>query len=66
MPTTARVLPPEPLGRTVEQTSQMLTLGKTRIYELIASGELKSFKVGRRRIVTNESIHKLVHDGVAG
>lgn len=37
-----------PLALTVEQTAQVLQLGKPRIYELVRSGELRSLRIGRK------------------
>jgi len=45
---------------TVEVTAQMLSLGRTAIYELIDSGELASFKYGRRRLVPVKGIYEFV------
>ena len=36
---------------TVEEVRLWLRLGRTRLYELLQSGELPSFKVGRRRFI---------------
>ena len=38
-------------------------LGKNTIYQLIASGELQSLKIGRRRLVRFESIRRLTAAG---
>lgn len=35
----------------VDETATALGLGRTKIYELIREGRLKSVKVGRRRLV---------------
>lgn len=35
-------------------------IGKTKLYELIASGELKKVKIGGRTLVTRESIEDLI------
>jgi hypothetical protein len=39
----------------------MLNCGQTRLYELIAAGELDSFLDGRSRKITVESIYRYVH-----
>lgn len=44
-----------PLLLTVEQTSRKLHIGRSRVFELIATGELRSLSIGRsRRIPTAE------------
>ena len=35
-------------------------IGKVKFYELLASGELKSFKIGRRRFVSAQAIAEFI------
>ena len=39
---------------------RMLSVGRSRVYELIARGDLASVKIGASRRVTIKSIRKLV------
>jgi len=39
---------------------QMLDIGKTKLYELIAAGELETIHIGRRTLVLQASIDALV------
>lgn len=39
---------------------QMLAIGVTRLYELVAAGELESFKDGAARKITTRSIRRYV------
>ena len=39
---------------------QMLDIGKTKLYELIAAGELETIHIGRRTLVLQASIEALV------
>lgn len=50
----------KPLTLTVNDTSVALGLGRTKIYQLLASRALTGIKVGRRRLITVESIQNLV------
>jgi excisionase family DNA binding protein len=43
---------------TVEEVRLWLRLGRTRLNELLQSGELPSFKVGRRRFVRRGDVPK--------
>jgi excisionase family DNA binding protein len=46
---------------TVNQTCAVLQVGRTRLYELIRAGELKSVMLGRRsRRIPQSSIDKLI------
>jgi len=50
----------EPLLVSIAETAKALSLGRTSIYELINAGELDTRKMGRRRLVTVESIKRLI------
>jgi excisionase family DNA binding protein len=49
-----------PIAVSVTQTAAELSLGRTKVYELISDGTLKTLKVGRRTLVTMASILALV------
>ena len=49
----------EPIALSIAATAQALSLGRTKIYELINDGRLATFKVGRRTLVTVQSIRAL-------
>lgn len=44
----------------IESTMSKLGLGRSKVYELIAAGELRSVKVGRRRLVSDAAINEFV------
>ena len=46
----------EPLSVDIAGACRMTGLGRSKIYELLGSGEIRSLKVGRRRIVTVAAI----------
>ena len=43
-------------SHSIKQTCEETGLGKTKVYELIGSGALKSRRVGRRRIVLDDEL----------
>lgn len=48
---------PAPHYLTVRQTIEAYpVLGRTRLYELIAAGEIESFTLGRRRVIVAPSV----------
>jgi len=55
-----RGLEEEPLTVRIPVAAQLTGLGKTRIYELIESGDLKSIKLGRARLILFCSLKQLV------
>ena len=51
---------PSPEAITVAVACQILGLGRTKLYELMADGTLPSVKLGGRRLVRLETIHRLI------
>jgi len=50
----------EPVTVTINGAEKALNIGKTKLYELISEGRLKTVKIGRRTLVTTDSIRALV------
>ena len=55
---------PKPLSTTVDDACRITGLGRTKIYELIGEGKLKTKTIGRRRLVIYASIEALMGDAV--
>ena len=55
----------EKLSVSIADAGNSIGLGRSKIYELIKSGELKTIKIGRRTLVTVESIRALVDQKTA-
>lgn len=53
----------EPFTVTIEKARGLTGLGNTKIFELLAAGQLKRVKVGRRTLITTESIRALIERG---
>lgn len=51
---------PAPVLNTLDDTRARLGLGKTKVRELVNSHDLEAVKVGRRTLVTEASIERLV------
>lgn len=51
---------PEPLVYSVREAMRLSTFGRTRLYELINSGELKVTRIGRRTLVRADSLRALI------
>lgn len=52
-----------PAGRmafSVEQGAEQIGITRTAFYGLIRTGEIKTFKVGRRRLVTRTELQRFV------
>lgn len=48
------------LSYTINEVSEATGLGRTKIYELIGNGSLKSFKIGHRRLVRAVDLEALI------
>jgi excisionase family DNA binding protein len=50
----------KPLGVTVSRACALVGVGRTKMYELIASGRVKSVKIDARRVVEYASLEVLL------
>ena len=48
--------PVQPYALTIDNAARFSGLSRSRIYELIGAGVLKSFKVGNRRMIKAEDL----------
>ncbi|WP_230190600.1 helix-turn-helix domain-containing protein [Sphingobium sp. CECT 9361] len=44
----------------VNEAAHMIGVGRTKLYELIASGEIEAIKLGKSTRITTASLHGLV------
>ena len=49
----------EPIALRIPDAARISGLARTRLFEMIRSGELKSIKIGKRRLVLAESLRAL-------
>jgi excisionase family DNA binding protein len=54
----------EPLAYSVRDACRVSSLGRTRLYQLIAEGRLEVRKIGKRTLIPAASLHALI-DGRA-
>lgn len=54
------------LGYRISELCAATGLGRTKIYELIASERLEVIRVGRCTIITAKSVESLFHKGTTG
>ena len=57
---TTTTAPAAALTANPDRAAERLGLGRTKTYELIRTGELRSLKVGRRRLVPLEAIDEFL------
>jgi excisionase family DNA binding protein len=48
------------LALSVEEAAESLRLGRTKLFELMADGQLRSIKVGRRRLVPVSALEQFI------
>jgi excisionase family DNA binding protein len=53
----------EKFGYTVEEAVEATTIGRSKLYELIASGEIESITIGRRRVIPADALRRFM-DGL--
>lgn len=52
--------PAEPICVKVNDAARMIGVGRTKLYELIASGEIEAIKLGKSTRIMTVSLHELV------
>lgn len=52
--------PPQPLAYSIADACKVISIGKTRLYELIAEGRLDTRKIGSRTLIPAASLHALL------
>lgn len=50
----------------VSNAAKMLGIGRTKLYDMLAKGELLSMRIGTRRLVKVESIKALIERATGG
>jgi hypothetical protein len=57
--------PPPVSIRSLDEAWRIIGIGKSSGYKLIASGELKTFRIGRRRMTDDDAINALIEKAKA-
>ena len=52
--------PVEPICVRINDAARMIGIGRTKLYELISSGELETVKIGKATRITTASLNELV------
>ena len=50
----------DPICVRVNDAARMIGVGRTKLYELIATGEIETVKLGKATRITTASLHDLV------
>ena len=61
----ATALPIEPLTVRIPVAVQLTGIGRSKLYELIESGDVETVKIGTATLVTMASLRRLVERGSA-
>ena len=54
---------PQPLAYSVADAIRVSSIGKTRLYQLIAEGRLQVRKIGKRTLIPAASLRALIEGG---
>jgi excisionase family DNA binding protein len=52
--------PAQPLAHSVPDAARLLGIGRTKLYELIDTGELRTIRLGSRRLVPDSELQRIV------
>lgn len=51
-----------PLAHPVQEACRRLGVGRTTLYELIGSGEIRPFKIGRKTLIPESELQRVVQE----
>lgn len=51
---------PETVCRTLTETARLLRVHRATVHRLIVAGELKSFRIGSRRLITEAELRRFI------
>ena len=49
------------LSYSLTETAELLSIGKSHLKKFTDSGELRSFKIGNRRLISRDAIEEFLH-----
>ncbi|MEJ7936138.1 helix-turn-helix domain-containing protein [Sphingobium sp. AN558] len=52
--------PPDPICLRVNDAARMIGVGRTKLYAMIAAGEVETVKLGKATRITTASLHDLI------
>lgn len=55
---------PAPLANTVNVACFRLSIGRTTLYNLLASGEIQAIKIGRSTLIPESELQRFIDDRV--
>ena len=55
----------EPVLHSIRKAAELLSIGRSKTYQLISEGRLLTVHIGRRRLVTAESIRAIANGETA-
>lgn len=50
----------QPILHSISQTAQLLGIGRSSLYALIAEGRITTVKIGRRTLIRDEELRRFV------
>lgn len=50
-------------AHTIQQALEILPIGRSTIYKLVATGELRSIRVGKKLLIPDSAIYEFVERG---
>ena len=52
--------PPNKIADTIKEATAAIGLSRSTVYKLMASGELQTIRIGKRRLIRTEALNRLV------
>jgi excisionase family DNA binding protein len=54
---------PEPLAYSTTEAARLLGIGRTSLYGLLRSGQLRGVHLGRRLVIPRDELERLLREG---
>ncbi len=55
-----------PLAHTIPEACRRLSIGKTTLYQLMTTGDIKAIKVGTRTLIPETELQRFIESRLAG
>lgn len=56
------VTAPAKLAYSIAEAAEAISIGRSKLYALIADGQVETRKIGKRTVIPAASLHKLLED----
>ena len=56
-----QALPVQAMALSIEESARVIGIARATLYEIVARGEIESFKLGRRRLILTKTLESYIN-----